>query len=623
MKPDVFRVGATLAVLGRPASVEEVRLATGLSSKKLADALSDLDDADIAKRDPGYGLHRIVHPIFQSAFLRDLSETRKSQIHSEIFEALHSRSDRASSAEVAYHAVRSLRQPSNLGAVLEEAAKEAESMGSYAESANWYGRLAEVAQDRSQKFLAQLGKANAIEHFDAVEAASVYGELLTTTPDPDHIAQCLLGRARALRMAGRPLEAIADLKKAESLAKGDLAIEVRDASAVIQAAMGEVQQAEAFFTTLEMESRGTPVHATALIRLGSLAYFSGRIQEAKSWTNQALEVAPDNETRRYASVNVAWFECLLGHWPQAETILEISMREASRSSDIWLLIPMMTSAGVLAAWKGEFDRAWDLGSQALRLTSAEYLLDRLNALAVLGLTLLEAGNSMGALEVLAPVPQLVNRSSEKNEVHQSLIILGECLLDCGNVDGARETLELLRGVLPFNPSWEVAADRLEGQVSLSVNPMRAIELGQRWLSKPADIPFEQARLEEVIASASYALGQRAEAIEGFRSARAIYGKLGARSRFERCVSWLEAHTPGRRGRPRSMHPAHLTKRELEVLQLVVQGLRNDQIAAQLFISSGTVRKHIENIKMKAGVKRRSDLIPYGRALMASTSSASA
>jgi DNA-binding NarL/FixJ family response regulator len=42
----------------------------------------------------------------------------------------------------------------------------------------------------------------------------------------------------------------------------------------------------------------------------------------------------------------------------------------------------------------------------------------------------------------------------------------------------------------------------------------------------------------------------------------------------------------------------LTKRELEVLQLIVDGHSNDGIAQNLYISSGTVKNHIRNVLKK-------------------------
>ena len=48
-------------------------------------------------------------------------------------------------------------------------------------------------------------------------------------------------------------------------------------------------------------------------------------------------------------------------------------------------------------------------------------------------------------------------------------------------------------------------------------------------------------------------------------------------------------------------PAKLTKRELEVLRLVADGLRQDEIAERLVISRKTGESHVTNILRKLGV----------------------
>ena len=52
----------------------------------------------------------------------------------------------------------------------------------------------------------------------------------------------------------------------------------------------------------------------------------------------------------------------------------------------------------------------------------------------------------------------------------------------------------------------------------------------------------------------------------------------------------------------------LTDRETEVLEQLSKGLTYDQIAELLFISYGTVRKHVENIYRKLGVNNRTGAI---------------
>jgi DNA-binding CsgD family transcriptional regulator len=63
---------------------------------------------------------------------------------------------------------------------------------------------------------------------------------------------------------------------------------------------------------------------------------------------------------------------------------------------------------------------------------------------------------------------------------------------------------------------------------------------------------------------------------------------------------------GERNRPSSGWPS-LTPTETEVVKLVREGLTNPQIADQLFISSNTVRAHMQHIFAKLGVKTRAEL----------------
>ena len=60
---------------------------------------------------------------------------------------------------------------------------------------------------------------------------------------------------------------------------------------------------------------------------------------------------------------------------------------------------------------------------------------------------------------------------------------------------------------------------------------------------------------------------------------------------------------GPRARTRS-NPAGLTNRELEVLPLLAEGLRNTEIAARLVVTPKTVDHHVSSILRKLGVPNR-------------------
>lgn len=69
--------------------------------------------------------------------------------------------------------------------------------------------------------------------------------------------------------------------------------------------------------------------------------------------------------------------------------------------------------------------------------------------------------------------------------------------------------------------------------------------------------------------------------------------------------------PGGTGTP--VPPAHerLTHRERDVLRFLVDGLSNEEIAQQLFLSEATVKKHLGSIMTKLHVRNRVQVAVFG------------
>ena len=101
--------------------------------------------------------------------------------------------------------------------------------------------------------------------------------------------------------------------------------------------------------------------------------------------------------------------------------------------------------------------------------------------------------------------------------------------------------------------------------------------------------------------------------DGLQQARKLLGKQRFRELFRRGSQLsLDEAVPfaleaKRRGStpPAPVGPSPLTRREMEVADLVAEGLSNPEIAARLVISVRTAQGHVENILRKLGFNSRS------------------
>ncbi len=115
------------------------------------------------------------------------------------------------------------------------------------------------------------------------------------------------------------------------------------------------------------------------------------------------------------------------------------------------------------------------------------------------------------------------------------------------------------------------------------------------------------------AEALLAIGDRVAAAEALAEAHhdaAATGAHGVREAVETLARRGRIALPGQTSDERAGHDVGeelgLTPRELEVLQLIAQGLRNRRIATTLFISEKTVSVHITNLLRKLDVESRTE-----------------
>ena len=107
--------------------------------------------------------------------------------------------------------------------------------------------------------------------------------------------------------------------------------------------------------------------------------------------------------------------------------------------------------------------------------------------------------------------------------------------------------------------------------------------------------------------------------EACREAIDLFTELGsdiAADRARQILRATGARVPARTRTRRTTkeHPAGLTAREAEVLELMAEDLTNAQIAGRLFLSTRTVDHHVSSVLTKLGASNRAEAVSRSVAL---------
>jgi LuxR family transcriptional regulator, maltose regulon positive regulatory protein len=228
----------------------------------------------------------------------------------------------------------------------------------------------------------------------------------------------------------------------------------------------------------------------------------------------------------------------------------------------------------------------------------------------------------------------------------------ELAFDCGDYPAAAEraeqylrsvpatnrtdrasALELLVRAMTNLEDWELARAALLELSSIAAvvatNPLRAaasfasgyIAMGEaKWdaarrcfedavdLYLQSGAPFEVGRARIELARALGKLGRIDAGAEQAQRARILLSELTAELESARAQSVLDllatAQSTARSAVSSRAKSGELTRREIEILRLVAEGLNNQTIAERLFVSDHTVHRHLANILNKLDVSTR-------------------
>jgi DNA-binding NarL/FixJ family response regulator len=290
-----------------------------------------------------------------------------------------------------------------------------------------------------------------------------------------------------------------------------------------------------------------------------------------------------------------------GTWLEAEEELRAASQELSSSR------PAMTGEALV--------RLAELRRRQGRLVEAAELFEQAgpHGLALLGRAELafDRGDPRAAAELAARYLRHVPTENRTDRA-SGLELLVRASTDLGDVDGAKTALAELSGIatLLSTVPLRAASSRAAGYVALGNGQPDAARLH---LEDAVDLflqsgaPFEVARARIELARALGTLGRIDAARDEIGRAVDLLSELKAELEIARARTVLESLTSAQasQGQPaQSRRQDRLTKREIEILRLVAEGLNNQTIAERLFVSDHTVHRHLANILSKLSVSTR-------------------
>jgi DNA-binding CsgD family transcriptional regulator len=305
-------------------------------------------------------------------------------------------------------------------------------------------------------------------------------------------------------------------------------------------------------------------------------------------------------------------EAWSGNWVRAEELVAEGC-DLAGDAGCWPSISAMSGvSGLMHVYRGRIaegvaDCQRALGvAQQLGMPLFEYL-----AAGALGLADLSVGDARAAHEHLAPLAELVRSGGVAEPgILRFLPDEIEALIRMGEFASAEELLGQFEvRSMELGRLWAIAVSgRCRGLLLAGLGDLVAAESALELALEQHEhlpMPFERARTMVVAGEVFRRSKQKARSRQVLEAAATIFGNLGAPLWEQRARD--ELGRLGIRGPRADALSSDLTKVERQVADLVVTGLTNTEVAAQLFMAQRTVEAHLSRIYRKLGVRSRTQL----------------
>lgn len=564
------------------------------------------------------------HALSREAILAAIAPPRRRLLHARVLDALREEtSGERNLALLAHHA----EAAGDRAAVLEFATAAAEqdaALHAHREAAAQYARALRFADRVPTAERARLFESRSLACYfsdqgeEAIAARRQALQLWRTLENPAKEGESLRWLALFYEQEGRGVEAESAATAArevlETLPPGpELAMAYSNLAQLRMLAHdlpGTLLWGERALALAEQLGE-TSIVVHTLISVGTVRAYAGD-ERGEAELSRALELAlaaglVDQADRAYN--NLAWMALLNMKLPEAERRFTAAIAYAFEHDLDTYLWYLLAGRATLHIRQG----AWDAAEQELRgLLQQPRISSVTRIMALMPLALLQARRgdlaASAALALAEPTAELSRLGPLRAARAEAALLQGNRERALAEAEAGRALVfrhgnPWLRGEFAWllwqSGAEDVPTDGLAQPYALQIAG-DATGAAAAWHT--LGCPYEEARAR--------AGGDNPDEV---RLAIATFEHLGAQPALGQAMQRLRAlgvrDLPALRRGPRAStraNPAGLTQREVEVLALMTEGLRNSEIAERLYLTPKTVGHHISAILAKLNVATRTE-----------------
>ncbi len=323
---------------------------------------------------------------------------------------------------------------------------------------------------------------------------------------------------------------------------------------------------------------------------------------------RAFEEAGDEASTAGILAHLAVLEAVTGHAERAAELADEALELAQQTEQETYVTLALHARGCVAAHCGDLAAARSAGEEVLRRLEAEPdLTFESIARGMLGSAALAADDAAEADRQLTRVQEILDALHTREPAADRIQAdHAEAAIRLGQLERAEKMIETMEERARRLPRpWILAVSArcrgllkaARGDVDGAIEDCRLALIAHERL----DMPVERGRTMLTLGRLHRRRGERREAQACLQDALHTLEAAGALGWAETASRDLERAT-ARRG---SDH--ELTSTERSIAELAASGLRNDDIAAQLFVTTKTVEANLTRVYRKLGIRSRASL----------------